>query len=308
MLNHVLNPKDREALYDDIRQNCNVSLDKGIYIELNLNYTDISHLKTLCEDYILKTLKSYYVMDFKKNNFLVKYRDKILHLPNRAPSGAFYPKVENVKEYNKIQSFVNDILNKNNLVNQFKSFDLTTVRVVDGQTTDLDSRVSSTTRLHSDAWAGHDGDAILTIGLLGDKNTSTEFNKIIGNISPLFYETQPDYVKGLQTFKKYEHISNLKFDNATIFDHTCLHRTLKTNGGLRVSIDIGITLKSSDGVSKTKKYGRTMKKIKIKDILKIGKETIVEATETLEECRVRFKDDKYDKIPITYIHDTIKIG
>ena len=43
-------------------------------------------------------------------------------------------------------------------------------------------------------------------------------------------------------------------------------------------------------------------------MLKVGKETLVEATETLEECYSRFKDDKYDKVPVSYIHDTINIG
>ena len=51
-----------------------------------------------------------------------------------------------------------------------------------------------------------------------------------------------------------------------------------------------------------------MSRIEIKDILKIGKETFVEATETLEECYKRFKNDKYDGVPTSYIHDTIKIG
>ena len=33
-----------------------------------------------------------------------------------------------------------------------------------------------------------------------------------------------------------------------------------------------------------------------------------EANENLEECYNRFKDDKYDKVPVSYIHNTINIG
>tara|TARA_A100001011_G_scaffold64341_1_gene64965 strand:- start:11612 stop:12538 length:927 start_codon:yes stop_codon:yes gene_type:complete len=308
MLNYVLELKERETLYDDIRRECDVTFDAGIYIELGMTTPQKNILKILFENYIIKTLESYYEKNFETNDLLIRYRDEILGLPNRTPNGAFYPKVENIKEYNEIQSFVNDILVDTKLVDQFESFDLATVRIVDGKVTDMDSRPSATSRLHSDAWAGHAGDAILTIGVLGDETTSLEFNKTVGKVSSTFFETQDDYEGGLKTFENYDHISDLDFDTITIFDHACLHRTLKNNGGLRVSLDVGLKLKSSDGLKKTKNDGRKMSRIEIKDILKIGKETFVEATETLEECYKRFKNDKYDGVPTSYIHDTIKIG
>jgi len=308
MANYVVDPREREKLYDGIRRECDVTFDAGMYLELGMTTPQKNILKILFENYIIKTLESYYMMEFEREEFLIKYRDKILHLPNRTPNGAFYPKVENIKEYNKIQSFVNDILVDTKLVDQFDSFDLATVRIVDGKITDMDSRSSATSRLHSDAWAGHAGDAILTIGVLGDETTSLEFNKIIGKVLPAFFETQEDYAGGLKTFENHDHITNLEFDTITIFDHACLHRTLKGNGGLRVSLDVGLKLKSSAGLKKTKNNGRKMSRIEIEDVLKIGKETFVEATETLEECYNRFKNDKYDGVPTSYIHDTIKIG
>lgn len=303
-----MNIKDREKLYDKIRNECRVSFDGGIYLELPIQENDIKKLQRLFEDYIIKTLESYYVMEFGREDFLVKYKDRILQLPNKTPNGILYPKVENVDVYNKIQSHVNDILINTNLVNQLDSFDFVNVRIVDGKITDMDSRLSATSRLHSDAWAGHTDDAVLTIGILGDQKTSLEFNRIIGEVSPEFFETQPDYVVALDTLTDYEHISDLKFNTITIFDHTCLHRTIKSEGGLRCSIDIGVKLKSSSGLLKKKKYGREIKTIEVKDILKIGKETFVEATETLEECYNRFEGYKYDDVPMSSIHDTIRIG
>tara|TARA_B100001564_G_C20663495_1_gene682637 strand:- start:52 stop:981 length:930 start_codon:yes stop_codon:yes gene_type:complete len=309
MSNYVVEPSKRESLYDDIRRECDVTFDGGICIEIKLQTDEIKKLKSLTKKYIIKTLNSFYDKKFNYvNDFLVRYRDDILGLPNRTPNGAFYPKFENVKIYNEIQSHINDILVNNNLVNQFSSFDLTTVRIVDGRVTEMDSRLSATSRLHSDAWAGHSGDAILTIGILGDHTTSLEFNKIVGKVDSSFFNTQHNYVDGLNTFQEYTHISDLKFDTITIFDHACLHRTLKSEGGLRVSIDVGLKLNSSDGLFKQKDVGRKMSKIKIEDILKIGKEKFVEANETLEECYNRFKDDKYDKVPVSYIHNTINIG
>tara|TARA_B100000287_G_C20559330_1_gene751799 strand:+ start:87 stop:1004 length:918 start_codon:yes stop_codon:yes gene_type:complete len=304
----ISDPKEREKLYDDIRRECKVSFDGGVCVEIKLQEDESKKLKSLVENYILKTLESFYGTSYNRENFLVEYYDDILELPNRTPNGAFYPKVENIDEYNEIQSHVNDILINSNLVNQFDSFDLTTVRIVDGRKSKADSRLSATSRVHSDAWAGHNGDAILTIGVLGDETTSLEFNKIVGEVKPSFFETQHDYASASNLFEGYELISNLKFDTITIFDHACLHRTLKTGGGLRVSLDVGLKLNSSSGISKQKDDGRKMTKIEIEDILKIGKETFVKANETLDECYNRFKDDKYNKVPVSYIHDTIEIG
>jgi hypothetical protein len=43
------------------------------------------------------------------------------------------------------------------------------------------------------------------------------------------------------------------------------------------------------------------------EMLKIGKEIFIEATETLEECHNRFKNDKYDKVAVSHINDIIKV-
>ena len=124
--------EQREKLYDDIRDNCDVVVDNGVQLEINLNQSQIITLKLAIENYVLTTLESYYGKKFERKNFLVKNRDDILNLPNRTPNGAFYPKVENIEEYNIIQSIVNDILNENDLINQLSSYDVCTVRVVDG--------------------------------------------------------------------------------------------------------------------------------------------------------------------------------
>ena len=298
--------EQREKLYDDIRDNCDVVVDNGVQLEINLNQSQIITLKLAIENYVLTTLESYYGKKFERKNFLVKNRDDILNLPNRTPNGAFYPKVENIEEYNIIQSIVNDILNENDLINQLSSYDVCTVRVVVGDISDLDVRSAAPTKLHSDAWSGHKGDAILTIALLGDETTSLEFHKVVGGVSPSFFETQPNYEEGLHLFDDCELLGKLKFNNITIFDHACLHRTSKENGGLRVSIDFGITLSTSKGVDKKNKFGRDVEHRSIDEMLKIGKETFVEATETLEECYNRFKDDKYDKVAVSHINDIIR--
>ena len=41
-------------------------------------------------------------------------------------------------------------------------------------------------------------------------------------------------------------------------------------------------------------------------MLKIGDETSVEASETLQECYKRFKNDKYDGVTTSHINDVVK--
>ena len=297
----------RKNIYDDVRSNCDVSVDNGIQLELPLAPQHVSMLKLSLEDYILKTLESYYGGKFERENFLVEYKDDILNLPNRTPNGAFYPKVENIEQYNIIQKIVNFILVETNLINQLKSYDVSNVRIVDGEITDLDSRQAATVRLHSDAWSGHKGDAILTIALLGDESTSLEFYKVVGGVSPSFFETQPNYEEGLYLFNDCELLGKLRFNYMTIFDHACLHRTIKENGGLRVSLDFGVTFNKSSGVKKKTTFGRDVEHREIGEMLKIGKEIFIEVTETLEECHNRFKNDKYDKVAVSHINDIIKV-
>ena len=202
---------------------------------------------------------------------------------------------------------VNDILDENGLINQLSSYDVCTVRVVDGVLNELDNRMSSTTKLHSDAWSGHNGDAILTIGLLGDATTSLEFNRIIEvENSDSFFETQQDYASGLGMIEKYEKIKNLEFNNMTIFDHACLHKTIKDNGGLRVSIDFGITTKKSKGIDKKNPLDKNVVHKDIKEVLEIGHTKKLTATETLKECYERIKSDTYKSVPQAHVSDNIE--
>jgi len=296
----------RKSIYDDIRDNCNVITDNGIQLEVELTSQQNSMLKMTLERYILKTLEAYYDRFFESENFLIKYKDDILNLPNRTPNGAFYPKKENIEEYNTVQKIVNTCMIDNKLTEQLDSFDVSTVRIVDGTTSKLDDRMSSTTKLHSDAWSGHNGDAILTMGLLGDEDTGLEFNEVTEVNSESFFETQQDYVSGMKMVKKYQKIKNLEFNNMTIFDHACLHRTLKNNGGLRVSIDFGISTKKSKGINKKNPLDKNVVHKDIQEVLNIGHTKRLEATETLRECYERIKNDNYTSVPKAHVSDNIK--
>ena len=296
----------RKSIYDDIRKNCNLITDNGILLEVGLTWQQVPMLKLSVENYILKTLESYYEMKFERGNFLVEYKDKVLGLPNRTPNGAFYPKAENIEQYNVIQKIVNTCMIDTKLVDQLDSFDVCTIRIVDGTPSELDDRMSSTTKLHSDAWSGHNGDAILTIGLLGDESTTLEFNEVTKVKSDSFFETQQDYQSGMKMVEEYKTIKNLEFNNMTIFDHACLHKTIKNNGGLRVSIDFGITTKKSKGIVKKNPIDKNVVHKDIQEVLQIGHTKQLTATETLKECYERIKNDSYKSVPNAHVSDNIK--
>lgn len=295
---------NRANLYNDIRNNCNIITDNGIQLEVGLPWQHVTMLRISLENYIIRTLESYYNREFERENFLVVYKDDILNLPNRTPNGAFYPKVENIEQYNIIQKIVNLCVIESKLVDQLESFDISTIRIVDGKKTNLDRRHAATVKLHSDAWSGQYGDAMVTTAVLGDESTSLEFHQPIG-MKPNFFDTQPNYDVGIDNFEDSKLLGNLRFDHMTIFDHSCLHRTIKSNGGLRVSIDFSIKLKSTNLIDKNKS-GREVTHRSIQDTLGIGKKTFIKATETLEECHNRFKNDKYDKVAVSHISDIVQ--
>ena len=306
---------ERSKIYDEVRKYCSVDFDNGVQLEIKIKEDLFVKLKNKIKNYIFVTLESFYKnKEFTmSDDFLLNYEDDILNLPNRTPSGAFYPKVENIKEYNEVQSVVNDIVLDTKYFNTLHSLDMCTVRIQDGKWLDTDKRPSATTRLHSDAWPGHNGDAITTIGIMGDEDTTLEFNKPIGKISDKFFDTQKSYSDGLKLFEDVELIGNLKFGYLTIFDHACLHRTCKNGNNLRVSIDFGVITSNSFGCRKDfgkETIGKLGKNISYQDkdkVIKIGKESFLKATETLQECYDKYKNDKYDKKPSTHITDNLKI-
>tara|TARA_B100000989_G_scaffold191671_1_gene144461 strand:- start:13739 stop:14041 length:303 start_codon:yes stop_codon:yes gene_type:complete len=77
-----------------------------------------------------------------------------------------------------------------------------------------------------------------------------------------------------QAIKKYGFIKLKQFEPKclTIFDQTCLHKTMNKNKGLRLSLDFGITLKlAEDEKIFLKRYKRRFvkKKISFKQIKKL---------------------------------------
>ena len=72
---------NRASLYNDIRNNCNITTDNGIHLEVGLPWQHVTMLRISLENYIIRTLESYYNREFESENFWVVYKDDILNLP-----------------------------------------------------------------------------------------------------------------------------------------------------------------------------------------------------------------------------------
>ena len=299
--------KNRAHIYDGVRSNCKIKDDYEIYLDIKIKKTTYQKLIEATDKYIINTLNYFYkdkefIYD---DDYLIRYKNDILNLPNITPNGAFYPKTDNINEYNNLHKIFNDILIETKIDKEINSLAPLNFRVVNGECSKVDDRFYATTKLHSDSWNGHYGDAVIAIGVRGDETTSVEFNKPNG-VSDKFFNVIEDFSDGLNLYKSCEHIKNLEFGSLVLFDHSCLHRTIKNNGGLRVSIDAGVIMNNSDGCRNVKDKER-YEYMSMEDILKIGKSKFLKANETLVECYHKFKNYDYNKKPNSSILDNLKI-
>ena len=112
--------------------------------------------------------------------------------------------------------------------------------------------------------------------------------------------------------KKHYHKFKFKKNDMMLFGRESagvpenLHKTIKNNGGLRVSIDFGITTKKSKGIVKKNPIDKNVVHKDIQEVLQIGHTKQLKATETLKECYERIKNDNYKSVPNAHVSDNIK--
>ena len=305
----------RTNLYDEIRENCKLERDHGIYFDIKLPDGDYMRLMNSVTSYIAETLlaahpEQDFVID---GDFLVKYEKQILNLPNRTPNGAFHPKKENIVQYNELQRNIVSALKNVGIVDSFLAVQPCTVRVMSGKSGDLDhTRPLATTKLHSDAWASHVGDAILGVALIGDPSTKLEFYEPV-NVTSDFFLPLSNYDEGLKKFGDKNFLGCARMGYVNVFDHACLHRTSLNEGGIRVSFDFGVITNNPNSL-----YYDVLKREKThledyryeyldKDVYcKLGESLFISVEETLEQAQQRYSNPKLRDVKL-YERAVIKI-
>tara|TARA_R100000008_G_scaffold21543_1_gene11347 strand:+ start:26451 stop:27398 length:948 start_codon:yes stop_codon:yes gene_type:complete len=292
--------EERQQIYNLIRENCNVFNDRGIFFNINIDDRLLSQLQRAFVEYIHKTLLSFYgkkifLADWRFDecdfDFLNVYEQEIFALPNISPNGVFYPKRENLKEYNKLQAIVTDILIDTGLINYISHAQCITPRIVSGRSEEvMRSRLLATEKYHSDAWASQLGDSILSIPVGGDPTTTVELCEPV-DPSPDFFSSLTDYDDAYKKsfFKSLKFLDFAHFGAINIFDHACVHRTLKQGGGSRVSLEIGLAIKDGRSIfqkSKSFVYEQYRNKyLPQRDVSRLGKTLHINVQETLDDAK-----------------------
>tara|TARA_R110000824_G_scaffold115732_3_gene266887 strand:+ start:2363 stop:3271 length:909 start_codon:yes stop_codon:yes gene_type:complete len=262
----------RSSIYDCIREGCNVTNDKGILFNIDIEEASFVNLQAAFVEYIHKSLMAYYgkkgfLYDwrFKKNDFsfLTVYENEIFNLPNITPGGVLKIKKEIIHEYNALQSVVTDILIETNLINSLTHGQNIVPRLVPGSTSIKKRfRPLSTEKYHSDVWASQKGDAVLSIPVAGDPSTTIEFCKPIG-VSADFFNSLENYDDAFERgyLENLEFLDFAKFKMIHIFDQLCVHRTLKQAGNPRISLELCIAADHEDSLFlKDKELSRAMQR------------------------------------------------
>lgn len=256
---------------------------------------DFTLLKDAIQTYLEKTLSIWY------NKPYVIRTDKQLHnsikdimgLPNLTPNGNIIPKKETAKYYTKIQQEVNNCLKQLNIFHKIDKFVCTNIMVkFPINDSKILNRPHYTGKMHSDAWPGHVGDAIMMAGILGDIEGSTvEYFKPI-NPHDNFLELASSYDEGNTRYDDIEYIGKMVSNKFVVMDQACLHRTkFLNNSKTRVSINFGALMMNSinKDIATTKRWEDSYFSNSMFD--KLGTDYVLEVDETLQECHDKYKSN-----------------
>lgn len=176
------------------------------------------------------------------NNMLAEYGDEILQLPNITPNGLILPKVENCLAYNFLHSEFALAFADIGMGHEIQSIQFPiNIRIKDGLPDPVvDQRPLSSTKPHTDIWAGDSAGAMLVfLSLLGDPGKAGIDFLYVPNFPKKFAVPLKDYESGKEVVENAEKLP-AKFVNGKwyMIDAYLVHQTIKRGKGLRISIDV----------------------------------------------------------------------
>ena len=224
---------------DDVNVSYNF---QKILLEIKPDKKFIKNLRVSVLKYLTKNINSYYNLNINKINDISKYRELILRLPNITPNGVINPRLETHKEYKKIVNLIKLMCSNYKLNEIYDLYELPDVRLMRSNKFGYNSRREySSSVIHSDRWAGHPSDAKVAIFINGDSNNTVHFFK--PKISDKnFFSKQHNYKSSIKKYG-YSFIKKQNKNMITLFDQSCLHKTVNKNADLRLSLDFGLILK-----------------------------------------------------------------
>jgi hypothetical protein len=278
--------QNRKKIYNQIIKEKKINNINGLFYYSKLpNYED---LKSSVENYLSENI----LISFNKKYInLNKSKNFILKLQNVTPNGIVHPIERTSIVYN---SLVKKIFESIDIILPYlESAAMPIVRVKKSEKNrNKIKRPYATTKLHSDAWVGQYGDAIISIGIDGDiKRNGVEFFLPNRTTNDFFKKIQ-NYDEGLTKFDDVKKIKNLSKGEWCLFDHAVLHKTMNNmNTKPRISVDIAVKIKSKN--KRKVKYADKKRfnyfpiqnylKLGIKNFIKIKRKKTNKKTITIQE-------------------------
>ena len=239
--------ENRKKVYANFPQEGKNVASTDIVLFYDINDADYSALTEATQNFICKSLSLVHEREFTwTDNFLEDNDALIQALPNKTPNGVLNPKNETAAEFEEIVKAVNNIFNSTGVYSHIKKLAIPNIRYKSTlESEGAKSRPYYTSKIHSDAWVGHNGDSIFLIGILGDiSNNTVEFNEPI-NPHDNYLHKADSFDEGNTRYESLKYLGQLDKQILGVMDHACAHRTLvKENAGPRVSLDIAVLVDS----------------------------------------------------------------
>lgn len=237
----------RKKVYENFpKENLSVG-SSDIVLFYDISDTNYKALTTATQNFLLKSLSLIHGREFIwTDTFLEDNDDLIQALPNKTPNGILNPKKETSAEFVEIQKAVNSIFDSLGVYNNIKKLAIPNIRYKSiKESPEAKIRPYYTSKIHSDAWVGHQGDSIFLIGVLGDVNNNTvEFNEPIGPHDNYLHKAE-NFDEGNTRYESLKYLGILTAQKLGVMDHACAHRTLiKKDGKPRISLDIAVLVDS----------------------------------------------------------------
>lgn len=265
-------------------------LDEGLFVSL------ISSMRQYLRASLsaAATRKKNYFFD---NDILAAYYQEICSLTNITPNGSVMPKREVAMEFNLVHQCIARIFKSFGIDHHVESIHLPAgIRLVDGKKDAIkDSRPYSSTKLHTDFWSGDPlRSIVIFIPVLGDVDSTTlEFFEPPEFGMKNCMRTLLDYDEGaslMRDAKKYP--GKFRWGFAYIGDSLILHRTVKNQGGLRVSVNFRFAPQervTSDELTQNHvEMNWHRNYVSLDEWYAVGDTTLLVPQESFEEAAIKF--------------------
>jgi len=237
----------RKKVYENFpKENLN-NESSGIVLFYDINDDNYKALTTATQNFLLKSLSLIHDREFTWTDTFLEDNDELIQaLPNKTPNGVLNPKNETSAEFVEIQKAVNSIFDSLGVYSHIKKLAIPNIRYKSiKESPEAKNRPYYTSKIHSDAWVGHQGDSIFLIGILGDvDNNTVEFNEPIGAHDNYLHKAE-SFDEGNTRYESLEYLGVLTAQKLGVMDHACAHRTLiKAGSKPRISLDIAVLVDS----------------------------------------------------------------